>query len=66
MIIRPPQRGQGHGYRRCSSELASSSVNGGDAQELAEASDVGGTVAIGKQPTVADAAEALGEDLCAD
>jgi hypothetical protein len=35
----------------------------GDVKELAEAGDVGGAVAVGKQPIVADAVEALGEDV---
>ena len=34
-----------------------------NAQELAKASDVGGPVAVGKQAIVADAMEALGEDV---
>ena len=35
----------------------------GNAQGLAKASDVGGAVAVGKQPIVADAVEPLGEDM---
>jgi len=34
-----------------------------NAQELTKASDVGGTVAVGKQPIVTDAVETLGEDM---
>jgi hypothetical protein len=37
--------------------------DGGTAQELAEASDVGGPVAIGKQSIVADTVKTLREDV---
>ena len=68
MIMRAPQRGQGHGSTRGSS-------GGGDvvvvepdddaarSEQFACAGDVGGTVAVGEQAVVADAVEALGQHV---
>src|SRR5215470_11858409 len=63
MIIRPPQRGQLALIIGACFFLGLFDDDWWNAQELAKASDVGGAVAVGKQPIVTDAVETLGEDV---
>ena len=67
MIIRPPQHGHGCGSTR---RLAWRCGLGGlgllwrrHREQLASACDVGGAVAVGEQPIVSDAMEALGQHV---
>ena len=68
MIMRPPQQGQGRGSTRGSSAGCGFGVSGCFAtgrhgEQLACPRDVGGAIAVGKQPVVADAVEALGQHV---
>ena len=69
MIMRPPQQGHGRGSMRgwsasgCGLGYLGLLWAGGTASKLAGARDVGGAVAIGEQPVVADAMEALRQDV---
>ena len=68
MIMRPPQQGHGRGSTRGSSSAAVSGVSGccgagRHGEQLARPRDVGGAVAAGEQPVVADAMEALGQHV---
>jgi hypothetical protein len=65
-IMRPPQRGQGPGSTRGSSGAAALLLLGLDdvrrsAEQRAGAGDVSGAIAVGEQPVLADAVEALGQ-----
>ena len=66
MIMRPPQQGHGRSSTRGSS-IAASDVSGSfrrrHGEQLAGARDVGRAVAVGKQSVVADAVEAVRQDV---
>ena len=67
MIMRPPQQGHGRGSTRGSSVAGLGRLGFFQArrhrEQLAGACDIGGAVAIGKQSVVADAVEAVRQDV---
>ena len=66
-IMRAPQRGHGQGSTRGYPAAASGALAArrrrGDTEQFAGRGDVLGAVAVGEEPVVADAVEALGQHV---